>query len=484
MKVAACITALATVAALSAETPATTAKVAGIASANPEVAGAIRLFDAWMQGQMSHRALPGVAVGIVHDQQLVWAKGYGVADAAKSTPMTPATRFRMASHSKLFTATAIMQLREAGKLRLDDPVNKHLPWFSIGLADPKDPDPITIEELLTHSSGLPREAGSHWVDYKFPDAAGVKEYLKSHRAPYAPEIRWKYSNLALTIAGMVVEAVSGEKFNDYVMAHIMKPLGMKDSSLDVQDPGIATGYGYRHPDGTRKTLPFIDSKAMAAATGVTSNIDDMAKFVSLQFRTGATDMSRGQILNTRSLREMHRVRRLENDWSRGNAIGFAVNRFKNRVWVGHGGSYPGYKTQTYAQLDAKVGVIVLTNADDAGPAVIAQRAMDTVAEAIIRVGTPKKPVVPWDVTWSRFAGIYETASGQSQVVEMNQKLVLIDPTAEALSAETVLEPVGNGVFRLEAPAGGTAVGEPVRFVESGGKVTRMYVGDSYRDRKN
>lgn len=459
-------------------------KAIGVAAESPDVAGAIRLFDAWMQGQMTHRALPGVAVGIVHDQQLVWAKGYGLANVEKKAPVTPSTRFRMASHSKLFTATAVMQLREAGKLRLDDLVTKYLPWFSIQPADPTDAAPITIEELLTHASGLPREAGSHWVDFNFPDAAGVKQYLATHRAPYAPEVRWKYSNLALTIAGMIVEAVSGERFNDYVHRHIFAPLGMKASSIDVQDPGLATGYGYRNPDGTRRTFPFIDAKAMAAATGVTSNVEDMARFVSLQFRKGATNTSGGQILNTGSLREMHRVRRLENDWTRGNAIGFAVSRIKDKVWVGHGGSYPGYKTQTYIQLDSKVGVIVLTNADDAGPAVIAQRAMDTIAAAIDRATQLPKNLVAWDPAWSRFAGIYESPMGLSQVVELNQRLVLIDPTADALSADQRLEPVGNGVFRMEAPSGGSAVGEPVRFEESGGKITRMYVGDSYRDRKN
>jgi D-alanyl-D-alanine carboxypeptidase len=450
---------------------------------HPEVAGAIRLFDAWMQGQMTHRALPGVAVGVVYDQQLLWSKGYGMADVAKATPMTPATRFRMASHSKLFTATAIMQLREAGKLRLDDPVNKYLPWFSIAPAEPGDP-PITIEELLTHSSGLPREAGSHWVDYNFPDAAGVKQYLATHRAPYSPEVRWKYSNLALTVAGMIVEAVSGEKFNDYTVNHILKPLGMKDSTMDRQDSGLATGYGLRRPDGSRITLPFIDSKAMSAATGLTSNIDDMARFVSLQFRKGATDSAKGQILNTGSLREMHRVRRLENDWQRGNAIGFSVSRIKDKVWVGHGGSYPGYKTQTYLQLDSRVGVIVLTNADDAGPGTIALRAMDTIADAVAKSMPPAKaaPDVTWDPSWSRFAGQYANPAGVTQVVELNQRLVMIDPQAETLSAEQRLTPIGNGLFRLDAPSGGGAVGETVRFVELNGQVTRMYTGDSYRDR--
>jgi D-alanyl-D-alanine carboxypeptidase len=98
-------------------------------ASDPDVLGAERLFSAWMEGQIAYRGLPGIAVGVVSDQQLVWATGFGFADLSAKLPMTPATKFRMASHSKLFTAIAIMQLREEGKLHLDDPVSKYLPWF-------------------------------------------------------------------------------------------------------------------------------------------------------------------------------------------------------------------------------------------------------------------------------------------------------------------------------------------------------------------
>jgi len=129
---------------------------AGVAG-DADVLGAERLFSAWMEGQIAYRGLPGIVVGVVHDQELVWAKGFGFADIKAKLPMTPATKFRMASHSKLFTATAIMQLREEGRLRLDDPVAKYLTWFKARPAGDDD-GPITIEQLLSHSSGLQREA--------------------------------------------------------------------------------------------------------------------------------------------------------------------------------------------------------------------------------------------------------------------------------------------------------------------------------------
>jgi D-alanyl-D-alanine carboxypeptidase len=122
---------------------------AGVAS-DADVLGAERLFSAWMDGQIAYRGLPGIVVGVVSDQDLIWAKGFGFADVNAKLPMTPATKFRMASHSKLFTAIAIMQLREDGKLRLDDPVAKYLTWFKAKPAGADD-GPVTIEQLLDHS---------------------------------------------------------------------------------------------------------------------------------------------------------------------------------------------------------------------------------------------------------------------------------------------------------------------------------------------
>jgi D-alanyl-D-alanine carboxypeptidase len=447
---------------------------------NPDVLGAERVFDAWIRAQISYRELPGVAIGVVSNQELVWAKGFGFADIDAHIPMTPATRFRMASHSKLFTSTAIMQLRDEGKVRLDDPVSKYLPWFKPKPAEPDDP-PITIEELLTHSSGLSREAGSHWVDFKFPDAAEVRAYIDQTQAIYSPEVRWKYSNLALTIGGLVVEAVSGQPYATYVQNHIFNPLGMTASSVDKKDPELAVGYGRRMPDGSRARLPFIDAKAMGPATGITSNVEDMAKFISLQFRTGP--VGGAQILSTSALREMHRVRMLENDWTRGNAIGFAVIREKEKLYVGHGGSYPGYKTQTLIQLDDKVGVVVLTNGDDSNPTEIAQHLMQIVGTAVAKASPASgKSAVAWDPAWSRFAGTYRNSNSDTAVVELNQQLVAFDPTGANPERQNRLVPIGNGQFRLEAPTGGAPVGEVVRFVEQPNGKLRMYTGGTYAER--
>lgn len=447
---------------------------------DPDVQGAIRLFSAWLEGQIAYRELPGVVVGVVGDQELVWSRGFGLADLDSGRPMTPEIKFRMASHSKLFTATAIMQLREQGKIRLDDPVSDYLPWFELQTVEADDP-PITIEHLLTHSSGLPREANSHWTTWEFPTPEELRNLIPKRQAAFSPEVRWKYSNLAYTIAGMVVEEVSGTSWAEYLQTNIFDPLGMTSSSVDREVEGLATGYSSRLRDGSRPKRPFVDARGMAAATGLTSTVEDMAKFVSAQFRKGSRGDDR--LLSTASLREMHRVRMLETTWTRGQGIGFSVSRADGQLFVGHGGGYPGYTTRTSIQLESRVGVIVLTNTNDSNPGQIAEQLYNTVGKAVAKEIVVQPAVVAWEPEWARFAGLYRSpAGGERQVILLNERLVSISANTANVDNLVTLEPVGAGVFRYVAPTGGSAVGELIRFVEEDGEVVRMFVGDGYMDR--
>ncbi len=442
----------------------------------PDVLAAERLFSAWMEGQIAYRGLPGVAVGVVSDQQLVWSKGFGYADIKAKRPMTPATRFRMASNSKLFTAIAIMQLREEGKLGLDDPVVQYLPWFKAKPAGGDDGQ-ITIEQLLSHSSGLQREAGDHWASFNFPTAAELERLFPERQAAFAPSTRWKYSNLGFAVAGRVVEKVSGESWAEYVQHHIFDPLGMTESSVDKNVPDLTVPYGRRMPDGSREVLPFVDSRGLAAAAGLTSNVDDMAKFMSAQFRRSPRGGS--QIVSSGSWREMLRVRSVDEDWKSGSGLGFDVKRVKDRTYVGHGGGYPGNTTQTLIQLDDKVGVIVLTNTNDSNPSDIADQLMATVGKAVADASKAKLDRVVWNPAWARYAGLYRSVSADVQVVLLNERLAMIRPDGPNLDNLVTLDPIGEGRFRYVAPTGGGAIGEVVRFVEERGRPIRLVTGDTW-----
>src|SRR5947209_14572221 len=147
--------------------PGNSRRATGLA-AQPGVASGIALLEAWIESQMAYRGVPGLALGIVSDQALVWARGFGRADRATKRPAAPETIYRIASISKLFTSVAIMQLRDAGKLGLDDPLERHLPGFDLRGRAAGAP-PVTLRHILTHTAGLPREAPyPYWTDFDFP----------------------------------------------------------------------------------------------------------------------------------------------------------------------------------------------------------------------------------------------------------------------------------------------------------------------------
>jgi CubicO group peptidase (beta-lactamase class C family) len=451
-------------------------------AAHPEVASQIRLLDEWIQTQMDYSGLPGLVIGIVHDQDVVWSKAYGFANLEARTPMQTGSIYRIASHSKLFTSVAIMQLRDAGKLRLDDPITKYLPWFNIRDTYHEAPD-ITIWHLLTHSSGLPREsAHPSWTEFTFPTLQGIKDTIGQQETAYPPETKWKYSNLALTLAGLIVEAVSGRRYEEYVEREIMTPLGMSSSSVGVPDEAhrrrLATGYGRRMPEGPRDVMPFVDAKAFDPATGLSSTVENMLTFLSWQMRLRAGNGH--EVLKATTLREMQRVHFLQDNWTSGNGLGFAITHTSARDLVGHGGSYPGYRTQTMLSPKEKVGVVVFTNANDGNPNRFVRKAFDWVAPAIGRALKPDAPAPTPDPGWQKYVGLYRSRGGDTKVLVLDNQLVMISPMEEdPLDGKTVLVPVGPHTFRMEGEGGGPH-GELARFeLDASGAVTRLFTGVNY-----
>ncbi|MFP6642032.1 MAG: serine hydrolase domain-containing protein, partial [Candidatus Latescibacterota bacterium] len=294
---------------------------------HPEVASQIKLMDAWIQAQMKDIDLPGLVIGVVHDQEVVWSKAYGHADVERDTPMQSDSIFRIASHSKLFTSIAILQLRDAGKLRLDDPITDHLPWFDMQNPYP-EAEPVRVWNLLTHSAGLPRESDHpSWTEFEFPTGEDLRETVSQQQAAYPAATVWKYSNLGLSLAGAIVETVSEREYEEYVETEIMAPLGMTSSSVgvpsDVHRARLVTGYGRRWLDKPREVMPFVDARAFDPATGLSSSVEDMLRFLSWQMRLRAEHVT--EVLRANTLREMQRVHWLREDWRGGNGWGFAIS---------------------------------------------------------------------------------------------------------------------------------------------------------------
>ena len=251
---------------------------------DPGVADALHLLDVWMDAAQAYGGIPGASLSVVHDQELVWAKGYGYAHVEREEPATSSTMYSICSISKLFTAVGVLQLRDQGNVELDDPVAKHLDWFRIR-DDYPEAGPVTVEGLLTHTSGLPREAGApYWTgpDYPFPTHEEIVATLPTQSMLYPPRTYYQYSNLALTLAGEIVAAASGQAYDDYIRANILDPLGMSSTFTDLDDRfrgnRLASGYTARGRDGQRQLVPDYSVRGISPAAGFVSTVEDLGAF--------------------------------------------------------------------------------------------------------------------------------------------------------------------------------------------------------------
>ncbi len=449
---------------------------------DPKVQAGITMLDEWIRAQVEYEGV-GLVIGIVHDQEVVLLKAYGHSSLDPMMPMSEDSIFRIASHSKLFTAISVLRARDAGALRLDDPVVDHLPWFDIKNRHP-EARAVTVRHLLTHTAGLPRESiHPAWTEFEFPEAEAVRDTVSDQETTYATETKWKYSNLGFTLAGMVAEAASGTSFADLVNQGILEPLGMDSTSVgpipaDHEDR-LATGYGRRMADGSRQAMPFVDARAFDPATGVSSNVPDMLKFLQWQMRV--RDRKSDAVLATNTLLEMQRVHWVQPSWDSGWGLGFSVRHTEDRDLVGHGGSYPGYRTQTQLSPEENVGVVVFTNAGDGDPGRFLNKAFEWVAPALAE---EEEETVAYDPAWDIYIGTYRNRWGDTSVLRLEDELVIFSSLSENpdRSKGTLRATDEPHVFRLESDGFG-AHGELVRFqVNDEGVALRIYVGVNYSEK--
>jgi CubicO group peptidase (beta-lactamase class C family) len=450
------------------------------------VVSALRVLSAWIENWLAYRSQPGTVVGIVHDQELVWAQGFGLADVETGIPMGPDTLTRIASISKLFTSIAVMQLRDRGSVVLDDPVGRHLPGFPFANADTGR---MKVRHLLTHTAGLPREAGfPYWCSNEFPSVEEISAKLPEQTLAHQPDTRWKYSNLGFVLAGELVAHVSGRPYTAYVEEEILKPLGLTDTTIEVPDDRrhrLAAGYSRRFPDGQRLRLPYSDTQGVAAAGGLASSVRDLARFASWLFRAGDVD----PVLGRATLAEMMRVHWLRPDWKGGWGLGFSIVHREERDLVGHGGWLAGYQSVFSTSPAEKVAVIVLCNSDDSQPYLgmpdsIADRVWRWVVPEVIKAGAAAVPAPTPDPAWERLTGLYRSQWADRRVLLHNGRLAMLNPNeSDPVVTMVTLQPAGEGVFRTESKAPFGEDGDPVRFEEDeAGAIRRIWVGESWADR--
>lgn len=333
---------------------------------------AIKLIEVWLDAQKDYEKLPGITAIVIDDQKVLWQGGFGLSYRRNGIEADPSTRFSICSISKLFTSVAIMKLYDEGKLRLDDRLSELLPWYNLDQQF-EETSPITVRSLLTHSSGLPREAAyPYWTGpyFNFPSAKEVRTKLGEQETLYPASTYFQYSNLGLTLLGEIVKEISGMSYDEYIRKNILEPLEMTATTTDIPKEmhgmELAVGYGALNRAGERDAVPIFEANGIQAAAGFASTVEDLGKFASWQFQLLDTNTS--IILKPSTLKFMQRVHWTEPDWKLTWGLGFSVRKGGNgKTYVGHGGSCPGYRSSFILDPELKRGFVVMINAGGTNP---------------------------------------------------------------------------------------------------------------------
>lgn len=346
-----------------------------------EYAGAAKLDDATVAKIetlvaeiMASGQVPGAAVGIVKDGELVYAKGFGITELGGDEPVTADSIFHMGSVAKTATAVAIMQLVEAGKIDLDAPLTEYLPDFA--LADP-DLGEVTIRRLLSHTAGMPDPIDwlAEYQDENLrSDDAALDDYVRSlgdQSLTYQPGEDWAYSNTGFDILGDVVATVSGQSFEDYLQANVLTPLGMANSSylLSDLDPARLAAPHMYDEDGNAKTLDFYPyTRAHAPSGAFYSSIHDMARFAIANMNQGELDGTR--VLPASAYDEMW-APQAASTWAEAfgpqvtnYGLGWWVGEFNGHPIIGNYGTEFGFQSHLGLFPDDGMAVIALVNLFD------------------------------------------------------------------------------------------------------------------------
>jgi D-alanyl-D-alanine carboxypeptidase len=415
---------------------------------------------------IKEKRLPGAAVGVVHGDDLVWSTGIGFADTATRRAQDVATLFRVASITKTFTGTAIMQLRDQGLLHLDDPAVAHLPELRRATSPFGAIETVTIRRMLSHESGLMTDPPG--TDWTVPRYEGVAERTLAGVADIGTTIptnaQQKYSNLAYQLLGEIVARRSGTPYPQYVRREILEPLGMTGSGFeplpDALLPRRAIGYAARFLSDELE-LASIPPPVWAEG-GLWSCVEDLARWVSFQLREDAGLGAGAQVLAGSTLKEMHAPRYLGNEeWTEAWCIAWYAARKDGVTWIQHSGAIHGFTSNVCFDPKEKVGAIALLNGEE-DAAVLAIELGALAREAVRAVAPGIEPPARMPDAFRPLLGIYlSREEGWLLRLEWRDgKLSFIDP-AEATWHPTLTPTEDPDVFVVEP--GARESGEPAVF---------------------
>lgn len=359
---------------------------------------------------------PGMSWGVVLDGQLVLSGSYGLSDLERKTPATTRTLFRIASMSKSVTAVAILQLRDRGKLRLDDPISRHLPETRKLELLTKDAPNITIRDLLTHSAGFPED--NPWGDWQLEDRESDLVDLMRGGVSFAnpPGVAYEYSNLGFALLGRIVTRASGMPYQRCIEQRILLPLGMPETEWEYTKVSAELlARGYRWEEERWKPEPIQHDGAYGAMGGLISSVEEFARYIALHLQAWPPRNEEDRaVLKRSSIREMHQLGRVNEldlapkkaDGSpcptvTGYGYGLGWTRdCEGRIAIGHSGGLPGYGSNWRILPEHGLGVVLLANRTYANAGAANTKVIDLLVK---QLGLEKRALPPSSILERRRA---------------------------------------------------------------------------------
>jgi CubicO group peptidase (beta-lactamase class C family) len=425
---------------------------------------AIDYIRSWIQFQMRASQQPGCIIAMVHRGKVVAEHAFGHANLSTGEKLTPRHRFRIASHSKSFTAAGIMKLREQRKLRLDDPVGQYVEGLHRQVAE------TTIAQVLSHSAGLVRDGADAGQFSDSRPFLSVEELIADLQSPPAiePNTRFKYSNHGYALIGLVIEAITNEPYRVWIEREIVDAAGLHETRSGMPLPKgspFARGHSPRIPVGRRLVIPGDNLlNAITPAGGFISTAADVARY----FAQLAPNAKRS-VLSAASRREMTRRHwRPQSSIEGYYGLGIASGNVAGWDWFGHGGGLQGYISQTRVIPACEMTISVLTNATDGYAGFWADGAMRILRTFEAR-GAPTRQVRDWTGRWW-------SAWGAFDLVPMGKVVLTGNPYGFNPFLDTAeIEVTGRDSGRIAVATGHGSYGEAVRLTRNkAGKVTEVW----------
>ncbi len=337
-------------------------------------------FAEWFEGARQAWDVPGASVCVVRGGEIIFSRGFGQRDREGGLEATEDTLFAIGSCSKAFTTMLLAQLVESGEITWDDRVQEHLPEFA--LEEPERASAMTIRDLVTHRSGLPRHDLA-WYGNEGASRDELLAMMARHKATAGLRSVWQYNNLMFMVAGMVVERVTGESWESNVQSRILAPLGMDRSTMSI---GALTAdadhaRAYFEVDDEVRLIDYRPITAVGPAGSINSSATEMGAWLIAQL--GASGANGEQIIGDSGLTEMHKAQMIMSSadaggliTSLGYGLGWMVDIYRGNLRVSHGGGIDGFSSLVTLIPGEQLGIVILTNSNSGLPGVAMQHVLD------------------------------------------------------------------------------------------------------------